>query len=337
MRNIVPNADSILNEQVSRKHVASMPVQSSVASINGRFKRLSLNPINTKLSPPLSKIFNPNEDSPVSLNGPDSPISTVKAVLDQVSSCSSEQEPVESTDSSKKSNGGQEGAVDVSIDTVKSSESSPEPTSGSTTLNAFPLNQAEVSIAGTETRVELGSPIVPSTSLTKKSSNFLKKVGLMPNYSSVSSYHSDEQEQAIFSVRQGKRLFTVYKVLIKANANQQWTVYKRYSEFDALDRQLQKHFPLLHKNLPELPPKRYFWDNMSSDFIQNRASGLHRYIQHIFSSPVLLRSKPVREFLMGSSNGNISSITAPLSLVDKLSDSDEVCQNEVHDFNFFYI
>jgi hypothetical protein len=50
---------------------------------------------------------------------------------------------------------------------------------------------------------------------------------------------------------------------------------------------------------------------MDPEFIQMRARGLHNYIQHVFSSPVLLRCQAVREFLCG---GSIGSITGPMEL-----------------------
>lgn len=42
-----------------------------------------------------------------------------------------------------------------------------------------------------------------------------------------------------FTLRQGKKLFTVYKIIIK-NGDQQWAVYKRYSEFTDLDKMIAK-------------------------------------------------------------------------------------------------
>ena len=45
----------------------------------------------------------------------------------------------------------------------------------------------------------------------------------------------DEQQAATLTVREGNKMFTVYRVQIKC-ADQHWTVHKRYSEFDDLDK-----------------------------------------------------------------------------------------------------
>lgn len=53
-----------------------------------------------------------------------------------------------------------------------------------------------------------------------------------------------------------------------------------------------------------------------------RSEGLHHYIQHVFSSPVLLRSQVVRDFLCGSLA--IGSISSPRPDAGELSDSENI-------------
>lgn len=179
------------------------------------------------------------------------------------------------------------------------------------TLGARP----NVRIAGVETRVEMSK--TPPVVASKRASIFRRFGGGNSGGASSSSaaaathssayasllansgtYNSDEDHYShpSFGIRQGKKLFTVYKINVKT-ASQTYTVYRRYSEFEQMDKSLQKLFAYLHKQLPEFPPKRLLGDNMDPQFLEQRAKALHAYIQQIFSSPVLMRSQPVREFL----------------------------------------
>lgn len=144
--------------------------------------------------------------------------------------------------------------------------------------------QSAATIVGTETRVQLKT----------KGHNISSR----PNNINVQKEDNDAEFDSgkQLLLNQGKKMFTVYKVSVKSD-DIRWTVYKRYSEFDSLDKSIQKQFPYIHKHLPELPPKRFIWDNLEPQFIHQRARGLHRYIQYVLASPVLLKSQIVREFL----------------------------------------
>ena len=160
-------------------------------------------------------------------------------------------------------------------------------------------NRTSVQVVGTETRVQLKT----SPGAVTRRSNILKRT--MESGGETSPESIQQQSEHALVIKQGKKMFTVYKIFIK-NGDQSWTIYKRYSEFDDLDKVIQKQFPYIHKHLPELPPKRFLWDNMDPNFIEHRAKGLHRYMQQLLTSPVLLRSQPVREFLCGGSIYRIS-------------------------------
>ncbi len=91
-------------------------------------------------------------------------------------------------------------------------------------------NTAAVSIEGTEVRCE-----GPSSAPLSRRAVFLRRVGLLPgeaaDHRMVKGNHPGTMK-----VRSGKRLFTVYCVNVTCG-DQTWCVYKRYSEFDHLDKQ----------------------------------------------------------------------------------------------------
>ncbi|KAI3636673.1 hypothetical protein MIR68_005362 [Amoeboaphelidium protococcarum] len=163
------------------------------------------------------------------------------------------------------------------------------PRPGPLTIDA---QNSAVALIGTETRVQLDQSMSD---------------GVVSKLSPLLALSDGGYSPSSFTLRQGKKLFTVYKIIIK-NGDQQWAVYKRYSEFTDLDKMIAKLFPYIHKHLPGLPPKRFFFDSMDPQFIENRARGLNNYIQSIFMSPVLLKSQSVKQFLCG---GEISTITSP--------------------------
>jgi hypothetical protein len=105
-----------------------------------------------------------------------------------------------------------------------------------TLLSSLVQAPAAVAIAGTEYRVEMRktSPVL------SRRSQFLRRVGLGGNDEDREPAVSDAAnngDRNSLVIRQGKKMFTVYKVMVKCEGRQ-WAVYKRYSEFDTLDKQV---------------------------------------------------------------------------------------------------
>uniref|UniRef100_A0AAR2IWU2 Serine/threonine-protein kinase Sgk1 n=1 Tax=Pygocentrus nattereri TaxID=42514 RepID=A0AAR2IWU2_PYGNA len=89
--------------------------------------------------------------------------------------------------------------------------------------------------------------------------------------------------------RDKKKRYTVYKVMVSVGRHE-WFVFRRYTEFDKLYNTLKKQYPAL--NL-KIPAKRIFGDNFDPEFIKQRRTGLHEFIQKIlFGSLFLSRAKP---------------------------------------------
>uniref|UniRef100_A0A8C5CRJ0 Serum/glucocorticoid regulated kinase family member 3 n=1 Tax=Gadus morhua TaxID=8049 RepID=A0A8C5CRJ0_GADMO len=86
----------------------------------------------------------------------------------------------------------------------------------------------------------------------------------------------------------------------------EWFVFRRYAEFDKLYNALRKQFPSM--NL-KIPPKRIFGDNFDPEFIKQRRTGLHEFIQRLVSHPELYHHQDVRDFLQMNKTKNISDVS----------------------------
>uniref|UniRef100_A0A8C8EKJ8 Serine/threonine-protein kinase Sgk1 n=1 Tax=Oncorhynchus tshawytscha TaxID=74940 RepID=A0A8C8EKJ8_ONCTS len=93
--------------------------------------------------------------------------------------------------------------------------------------------------------------------------------------------------------RDKKKRYTVYKVMVNVGRHE-WFVFRRYAEFDKLYNTLRKQFPSL--NL-KIPAKRIFGDNFDPEFIKQRRTGLHEFIQRLVSHPQLNISIVIMCFL----------------------------------------
>ncbi|XP_036799764.1 serine/threonine-protein kinase Sgk3 isoform X2 [Oncorhynchus mykiss] len=102
--------------------------------------------------------------------------------------------------------------------------------------------------------------------------------------------------------RDKKKRYTVYKVMVNVGRHE-WFVFRRYAEFDKLYNTLRKQFPSL--NL-KIPAKRIFGDNFDPEFIKQRRTGLHEFIQRLVSHPQLSIQPDVRAFLQMDKSQNFS-------------------------------
>ncbi|XP_033849589.1 serine/threonine-protein kinase Sgk3-like isoform X1 [Acipenser ruthenus] len=102
--------------------------------------------------------------------------------------------------------------------------------------------------------------------------------------------------------RDKKKRYTVYKVMVSVRRHE-WFVFRRYAEFDKLYNTLKKQFPNI--NL-KLPAKRIFGDNFDPEFIKQRRTGLHEFIQRLVTHPQLSHHPDVRAFLLMDKPKNLS-------------------------------
>ncbi|KAG7272303.1 hypothetical protein CRUP_014188 [Coryphaenoides rupestris] len=92
--------------------------------------------------------------------------------------------------------------------------------------------------------------------------------------------------------RDKKKRYTVYKVMVSVG-RREWFVFRRYAEFDKLYNVLKKQFPSM--NL-KIPAKRIFGDNFDPEFIKQRRTGLHEFIQRLVSNPELYHHAKPTDF-----------------------------------------
>ncbi|XP_075228995.1 sorting nexin 16 [Lycorma delicatula] len=97
-----------------------------------------------------------------------------------------------------------------------------------------------------------------------------------------------------YEVMEERARFTVYKLKIENKLNGDcWFVFRRYTDFARLHSKLKTDFPKYNLNLPR---KRWFGDNFDERFIEERASGLQKFIDDIVCDQQLIMYPPVRDF-----------------------------------------
>jgi len=100
----------------------------------------------------------------------------------------------------------------------------------------------------------------------------------------------------------GKRPYTIYEIEVRSSTTMPWLLYKRYSDFDNLNAQLQKLMATNDKGMDlsnirlNLPPKRLV-RSMAPDVIKKRQKKLEEYLHKILSNPQLVRNQLILDFL----------------------------------------
>ncbi|XP_020643221.2 sorting nexin-16 [Pogona vitticeps] len=97
-----------------------------------------------------------------------------------------------------------------------------------------------------------------------------------------------------YEVMEERAKFTVYKILVKRNPEENWVVFRRYTDFSRLNDKLKEMFPGFRL---ALPPKRWFKDNYNPDFLDDRQLGLQAFLQNLVAHKDIANCLAVREFL----------------------------------------
>lgn len=87
--------------------------------------------------------------------------------------------------------------------------------------------------------------------------------------------------------------FTLFKLEVRKNSFESWFIFRRYSDFARLKRQLKRIFPDVHLLLP---PKKYFGGNFETEFLDERMAGLQNFIDFIIMNKQINSSNPVKQF-----------------------------------------
>uniref|UniRef100_A0A182KE33 PX domain-containing protein n=1 Tax=Anopheles christyi TaxID=43041 RepID=A0A182KE33_9DIPT len=97
-----------------------------------------------------------------------------------------------------------------------------------------------------------------------------------------------------YEVMEERARFTIFKLRIENSISHTcWLVLRRYTDFVRLNNKLKTLYP--HCNLV-LPRKKWFGDNFSSGFIDNRIQGLQTFINIILSDDGMRTCQAVRDF-----------------------------------------
>lgn len=97
-----------------------------------------------------------------------------------------------------------------------------------------------------------------------------------------------------YEVMEERARFTIFKLRIENSISHTcWLVLRRYTDFVRLHNRLRIQFP--HCQLV-LPRKKWFGDNFSSGFIDNRIQGLQTFINTIMEDDGMRTTPAVREF-----------------------------------------
>ncbi|XP_052898981.1 uncharacterized protein LOC128305531 [Anopheles moucheti] len=97
-----------------------------------------------------------------------------------------------------------------------------------------------------------------------------------------------------YEVMEERARFTIFKLRIENSISHTcWLVLRRYTDFVRLNNKLRTIYP--HCNLV-LPRKKWFGDNFSSGFIDNRIQGLQTFINTILGDDAMRTCQAVRDF-----------------------------------------
>ncbi|XP_074644955.1 uncharacterized protein LOC141901544 isoform X2 [Tubulanus polymorphus] len=94
-------------------------------------------------------------------------------------------------------------------------------------------------------------------------------------------------------ILQSRKKFTLYKISLVTSKARKYVIRRRYADFVYLNKRLRKLFPLFQLHIP---PKRYWRNNFSQDFLKQRECGLEKFMQNILAHREVCKSQAVKKF-----------------------------------------
>ncbi|KAM4719127.1 sorting nexin-16 isoform 3-T4 [Anableps anableps] len=130
-----------------------------------------------------------------------------------------------------------------------------------------------------------------------------------------------------YEVMEERAKFTVYKLLVRKSHDENWVVFRRYTDFSRLNDKLKEMFPGFRLSLP---PKRWFKDNYDSDFLEDRQLGLQAFLQNLVAHKDIANCLAVREFLcLDDPPGPFDSLEESRAFCETLEESNYRLQKEL--------
>ncbi|XP_044280138.1 sorting nexin-16 isoform X1 [Varanus komodoensis] len=130
-----------------------------------------------------------------------------------------------------------------------------------------------------------------------------------------------------YEVMEERAKFTVYKILVKRNPEENWVVFRRYTDFSRLNDKLKEMFPGFRL---ALPPKRWFKDNYNPDFLEDRQLGLQAFLQNLVAHKDIANCLAIREFLcLDDPPGPFDSLEESRAFCETLEETNYRLQKEL--------
>ncbi|CAO1298621.1 unnamed protein product [Diamesa tonsa] len=132
------------------------------------------------------------------------------------------------------------------------------------------------------------NPSIPSTPTYQSSSMIQSSFSLITDSSKI------RIPICGYEVMEERARFTIFKLRIENyESNNFWLVLRRFTDFTRLHNKLKSLFP---NTSLVLPKKKWFGNNFSSGFIDNRIAGLQTFINTILQDSDMRCCPVVREF-----------------------------------------
>lgn len=177
-----------------------------------------------------------------------------------------------------------------------------------TQLNLFFFN-AKQGEWGQNSSGGLFSPTKQSPNMNAEISTVLKAItDTTPPEKGSPKYKVVIVNSRLVEPTDGSGSFTVYVVEVQRNNATAWTVYRRYSEFHALNRHMQARFPYRFV----FPPKGTVAESMNDTFSKNRFTMLQNYVKDISDHSPAMESEPVQTFLDPRFNPSVGNVEKPV-------------------------
>ncbi|XP_006820608.1 uncharacterized protein LOC102807147 [Saccoglossus kowalevskii] len=93
-----------------------------------------------------------------------------------------------------------------------------------------------------------------------------------------------------YEIMEQRAKFTVFKLLVNRGPNDNWFVFRRYTDFVRINEQLKVLFPTFRL---ALPPKKWFGNNFDTSFLEDRQLGLQAFINNITGHKDIVKRQSV--------------------------------------------
>ncbi|GMH39284.1 hypothetical protein BSKO_07182 [Bryopsis sp. KO-2023] len=124
----------------------------------------------------------------------------------------------------------------------------------------------------------------------------------------------------------GRKRYVVFKIRV-ADDTGEWTVARRYRNFEALHKSLRDH-PVYQELGLKLPPKRFLLHSQNTEFVEERRTALNGYLQALLKDKALAFNPDVWAFLCDPNNQTYKH-DVEVSLLRTITDNVDTAKHRV--------